>query len=100
MTPQNVRHFLTENTDFRRAPLFGIFLLNPYLLATATYDRGYIMNHVLPQVPTIPEESVWELGRPDTTVVLARNNIAPTLLIQDWSATRVPILGAASRHSS
>ena len=66
-------HFLAQNADdFRRAPLFGNFVPCPYVLATATYDRGYIVDHILPSVASILDGSMWQLGESDTTIVLTR----------------------------
>ena len=38
----------------------------------------------MPAVPLIPEGSMWQLGQADSTVVLTRNNLSPTLFIDDW----------------
>ena len=83
MSPQAVRHFLQENMDFRQAPLFGCFLSCPYVVATATYDRGYILDHVLPNAHNIPEGPIWGMRHTDSTIVLARNNRAATLFVED-----------------
>ena len=84
MSPLQARHLVVQNTDFRRAPLFVICLSCPYVLAIATYDRGYILEHVVPAVPELTEGSMWDLTDPDATIVLTRNNGASTLQIDDW----------------
>ena len=79
-----VRHFLHHNTDFRKAPLIGVFLACPYLLVIATYDRGYILDHLVPAVPDLTEGSTWGITNPQATIVLTQNNHAPALQIDDW----------------
>ena len=83
MDPATLRRFLYQNTDFRRAPLFGVFLPCPYLLATATHTREYIVGHIIPVVPTIHEGSVWDLADPNATIVLTRRNRTANLQLGD-----------------
>ena len=40
----------------------------------ATHDREYILNHIVPAVPSIREGSVWDLADPNATIVLTRCN--------------------------
>ena len=54
------------------------------MLAIATYDRGYTLEHVAPAVTQVTEGSMWDLTDLDAAIVLTRDNIAPTLQINDW----------------
>ena len=84
MCPSMIRDFLHTNTDFRKAPLFGVYLPCPYLLATATCDCGYIIDHMVPAVLELTEGSIWGLTDPAASIVLTSNNSVPTLHIDDW----------------
>ena len=59
--------------------------------ATATCDRGYILDHVVPAVPELTEGSMWDLTNPDATIVLTSNGHKALLPIH--LGQRVTILG-------
>ena len=84
MSYHTIRHFLAQNTDFQGASLFGVFLGNPWVLATSTYDLGYIYHDLIPPTDQLLGGSVWELRQPDATIVYTRNKYAPSPLVRDW----------------